>query len=438
MTFNDGWVTQYCGNALEILEQIPEQSVQCVVTSPPYWGLRDYKLEPIQFPDGWSGCFGLEPTIEMYIEHSMMFMKAIWRVLKDDGGVWWNLGDSYAAQKSTSSYGKERDYAPLDNMPKFNFGNLKPLDLCLIPYRFALAAQAQGWYVRADVIWNKPNSMPESVNSIRWERHKVKVGKSKRSDSGRQLADAYNHPQKQAGELWSPENNAQYQDCPGCPICEPNDGLVLRKGSWRPTTAHEYIFMLTKTNDYYSDIEAVREKFSEVERWGGPIIERAVKGNGMPESAGLDRERNHQPNSGRNLRSVWTMNTQPFKDAHFAVYPEELPTKCILASTSEKGNCSKCGKPMVRVIDVNNNSRTKIWESGQDGNVIDWTNLGWRPQCKCCAPFEPAIVLDLFGGSGTTGMVAKKLGRKAILIEANESYCKMSERRIREVSIPMI
>lgn len=555
--------TIYCGNALEVLAQLPEQSIQMVVTSPPYWGLRKYSgeqeliwggdkdcehqwvsrewlmhsgrgdaqksgkysaQEPV--PDmpasdatcfkcnAWHGAFGLEPTPELYIEHSMLFLQAIKRVLKDDGVVWWNLGDSYWGGKGQSGQGSpEYQEARQDvslNKPYHQIGGqkqtrpsdgthpiLKPLDLCLIPYHFAIAAQKEGWYVRSDVLWNKGNPMPESVNSIRWERHKVRVGEAKKSrhttKADRPLeTSAYNY----RGDGWEEQaiegrGVSEYRDCPGCQICEPNDGLVLRKGSWRPTTAHEYIFMLTKTDNYYSDIEAVREKYTEpLDRWGGDFFRDSshkyidmggYDGQQKFGATSMFREgRAVRPvESGRNLRSVWDINTEAFdlemckqckriyissqfmklaqtnsrkicscgsKEwlSHFAVYPSELPQKCILASTSEKGNCLKCGKSWVRIVESETNSDrnrpdgfgTDVHGLGACGTVTINTT-GWKPQCNCKAETEPAVVLDLFAGSGTTGIAAKELGRKSILIDTSEDYCRLMKYQLEKIAIPM-
>jgi len=460
MTFSD-WTDIYCGNALEVLAQLPEKSVQCVVTSPPYWGLRRYSGEQtVCFSDG-EYAFGLEPTPELYIAHSMEFMKAIWRVLKDDGVVWINLGDSYAGSNNGSNDYRGDDASISSSAAKYQgqkpgrASGLKPLDLCLIPYRFALAAQADGWYVRSDVIWNKPNPMPESVNSIRWERHKVKVKEA----SNYQIRDKL-----KCRTNTGLADCAVWQDCPGCDLCNPHDGYVLRKGSWRPTTTHEYIFLLTKSDDYYSDIEAVREP---AQQWG-----TRDRGNGKYRIEGLANGLENDSNpSGRNLRSVWTMNTEPFglemckkckriydrlpshrtcscgsKEwlSHFATFPSEIPRKAILASTSEKGNCSKCGKPVVRVVE---SKSTADWEtrklhgaiggclnrgSGQQQGegmthdlYVETQTLGWKPSCQCCRK------CDIMGLQPNERRIAHALQRprEREAIQSDVEECQISERR---------
>src|SRR5690348_10129154 len=180
-------------NSLHI--PLADNTVHCVVTSPPYWGLRKYAGEQeTAWPDGMRCGYGLEPTIEAYVEHSIVILREVRRVLRDDGLCWWNLGDSYFG--SWGNYGgqnrgngeqrpipegskaHQKSYDGLESWrppTAYAQNGLKPLDLCLIPDRVALAAQADGWYVRSMVIWSKPNPMPESVNGWRWERHRVKV-----------------------------------------------------------------------------------------------------------------------------------------------------------------------------------------------------------------------------------------------------------------------
>ncbi|SRR6266566_1709118 len=346
---------------------IPDESVQCIVTSPPYWGLRKYSGEQElvwagtdgcehEFSgrdvsdireettigksrtsdrfygnesrkfngnhqkhfqthtcihcDAWRGAFGLEPTIEIYIAHTVEVLRECRRVLRSDGVLFWNIGDSYAANRS---------YQVVDNK-HVDVGNnhgsnvpvgLKPKDLCLIPSRVALAAQADGWWVRSMIIWSKPNPMPESVTD-------------------------------------------------------------------RPTDAYEHILMLTKAERYYWDAYAVRENRE------GNTHSRGSKRTPPIEKAGIGHEdwckymvRDDELTS-RNLRNVWMFATQPYSEAHFATFPEELPRRCILAAT-------------------------KLGDT----------------------------VLDPFAGSGTVGRVAVELNRKAILNDL--SYHDLSDKRTRNV-----
>jgi len=427
------------------MSELPDESVQCVVTSPPYFGLRKYsgeqeliwgdkggcehqwgrQLIAVQSGGGlakggnltggdknwdlgersqgsfcslcgaWRGALGLEPTMELYLLHLIEIMREIKRVLRKDGTFFLNIGDSYAG--SGSPGGDFRDGKGGDEyLRPYNRkgGVLKPKDICLTPQRLMIAAQEDGWWVRSVIIWSKLNTMPESVNGWRWEQHRIKMG-----NRGRKQAAQEGHFQDHRGD--NVVSDAIWEDCPGCPKCKANDGYVLRKGSWRPTESHEYILMLTKTDTYYCDAEAVRELSTEKpsgnkERkyrrdYGGPEAHTGRQGFSIPyEPSGTGRnlrsvwefpeekvrglktkgeqelsgqEQHHGqdifPQSGsRNLRSVWAFATMPFPSfkiggrelEHFAVFPEKLPELCIKAATPEVGCCSKCGAPWARVI----------------------------------------------------------------------------------------
>jgi len=259
---------------------LEDESVQCCVTSPPYWGLRKYDGEQ----DSGGFVFGLEKSPEAYVEHTVLFLREIRRVLRDDGVCFWNVGDSYASGKGScfnpgggkSSLGHERkaDGAhPLHrgNVSDLHTSGLKPKDLVMIPARVALAAQADGWWVRSDIVWAKPNPMPESVKD-------------------------------------------------------------------RPTSSYEHIFMFTKNAAYYWDIDAVREQGGDGStRWGGKTLkldtEGALGGDGHVANAPNRTGRTFEYNGKRNLRDVWTIATQPSGFKHYAAFPEEIPTRCIKAAS---------------------------------------------------------------------------------------------------------
>ena len=327
-----------CGDAYKELQQMPSESVDCCITSPPYWGLRDY---------GISGQLGLEKTPEEYVAKIVDVFREVKRVLKKDGTLWLNLGDSYVASqdgrkdKSLFWDGRKRNNLRECNNAKSIVDNTKigllPKNLVGIPWRVAFALQADGWYLRQDIIWHKPNPMPESVTD-------------------------------------------------------------------RCTKAHEYIFLLAKSQKYYFDNEAIKENSATNEnRPYGIIREREYdydskqKAMGRyakqsPKMAAQDvlgnpmyRGGHHNdglpaPVGVRNKRSVWTVTTKPFKGAHFATFPEDLITPCVLAG------CPKGG-----------------------------------------------VVLDPFSGAGTTCVVAKKLGRQYLGIELNLKYIEMSEKRLNNV-----
>jgi DNA modification methylase len=305
----DDYLTIIQGDALEKLRGLPAESVQCCVTSPPYWGLRDYST---------NGQLGLEKTPDEYVAKMVEIFREVWRTLRPDGVLFLNLGDSY-----TSGGRDTRDPSQSVLHPAQQKGmkraetplGLKPKDLCGIPWRLAFALQADGWYLRQDIIWHKPNPMPESVTD-------------------------------------------------------------------RCTKAHEYIFLLTKSIRYFYDAEAIKEKDAGLQ---GGRQRAAFEGNQVYADSDFKSRHVGNGHSGlncqdytgtRNKRSVWTIATQPYPEAHFATFPEELPKLCILAGTKPGDS-----------------------------------------------------VLDPFAGSGTTGAVALELGRSAILIELNPKYAELIEQR---------
>lgn len=350
---------------MEQLASLPDQSVQMVVTSPPFWGLRDYGLpasvwggdmackhswqsqryyreggnsagSALAFsspgPDNaqrlrstrwhedevctvcgaWKGCLGLEPTPALYIEHLVDVFGAVWRVLRDDGTLWLNLGDCYeSGTRATRDYSKTTKHGYWNN-PNINrrvSAGLKAKNLLLLPHRVAIALQAAGWRVRQDIVWAKPNPMPESTKD-------------------------------------------------------------------RPTRAHEYLFLMSKSTRYYYDADSIREPHTstgKVTPWREREYDQSMLAHGQANGKkGRPQGVAGFAAGGRNKRSVWTIATQPFKGAHFATFPEALVRPCVLA--------------------------------------------GSRPG---------DTVLDPFAGSGRTLIVAESLGRNAIGIELQQGYCRM-------------
>jgi DNA modification methylase len=345
--------TLYVGDAVEVLRKLPDESVHCCVTSPPYWGLRDYGTG--QWDGGDAACdhqrqsdvsrgssgldgattttqggayawkdvcgkcgatrfdqqIGLEATPEAFVESMVAVFREVRRVLRRDGTCFVNMGDSYGPGKQLAG----------------------------VPWKLVFALQDDGWILRSDIIWSKPNPMPESVTD-------------------------------------------------------------------RPTKAHEYVFLLTRSPRYFFDQEAVRERYSDAGRewWnepattpenpnrkdGGGVTSRPARGpdgRRVTRVAGADGSIQHRdgerwPNGGRNVRSVWEIATQPYPEAHFATFPEALPERCI-----------KAGCP--------------------DGGTV----------------------LDPFMGSGTTALVARRLGRKSVGIELNSEYAKLCARRLQQLSL---
>jgi DNA modification methylase len=254
------------GDCLDELKKLDDSSIQCCVTSPPYWGLRDYNV---------NGQLGLEETPELYVKKMVNVFREVKRVLRNDGTLWLNLGDSYIGGGRGGQYCKEGtlNYSAYNagtryGPPTGKIKGLKPKDLVGIPWRVAFALQADGWYLRSDIIWSKPNPMPESVTD-------------------------------------------------------------------RPTKAHEYIFLLTKASKYYYDIDAIREEHAtQDELFTRKELNNKGDNGGVHSHLGRNRKEYYH-NKGRNKRSVWEVTTKPYTEAHFATFPEDLIKPCILAGSKE-------------------------------------------------------------------------------------------------------
>lgn len=406
------------GEVRAVLRTLPAESVHLAVTSPPYWNLRDYGVEPVVWGgdencqhrwetetrhsrnrnweevagessgkqrsnkdsivagqngylcavcDGWLGSSGQEPTPELYIHNLVLVFRELKRVLRKDGLFFLNLGDtSYRGQWA------------------------------MVPARVAIALQEDGWLLRSEIIWAKPNPMPESVKN-------------------------------------------------------------------RPTKAHEMLYMFAKTGRYFYDSHAVLEPLGEVglRALDGKLIYKkqgkhsADRNDARLESAGVSVGDRINP-AGRNRRDVWWLSSEPLKDEHYAAFPTKLVEPCVLAGTSERGVCPQCGKPWERVLerkggypsgghqcreDCNElEGGTKTQQVKNFGNIAAviekygmpvYSTTGWKQTCSC-PPQEPgsATVLDPFSGSGTTAVVCRRLGRDYIGIDLKSEYHDIARRRL--------
>lgn len=389
----------YQGDALTVLKSLSEKSVHCCVTSPPYFGLRDYGLPLIAWPEveyspmpglpsikvpAWKGQLGMESTPEMYVAHLVLIFREVRRVLRGDGTMWLNLGDSYNG--SGGAGGDYNEGGMREGQPRYpgrKITSLKPKDLISVPWRVALALQADGWWLRSDIIWVKGNPMPESVKD-------------------------------------------------------------------RPTNAHEYVFLLSKSSRYYYDAETIKEPLAG----GSDVAYRNRLRKGKQYDAKDPYWKNFPTSfdeTGKNRRSVWFINTKPYKGAHFAVFPPELPELCTLAGTSPMA-CPTCGAPWERIIakDVREIPQCRSKSQGRGdcqygespsttlrAKVRKTETIGWRPTCSCpnSDGSGRCVVLDTFAGSGTTLLVAESLGRDSIGLELNPVYCSMIEERMKGVKI---
>lgn len=463
-------MTLLTGDALTVLKMLPENSVHCCVTSPPYYSQRKYNAGP--------GEMGSEATPEEHIAALVAVFREVRRVLRLDGICFINYGDK-AANSGSGLYSDGESHGTEGAKSRSSLGSVgqtthkdaryRSGEFFQLPWNLALALRADGWVLHPEIIWRKLSAMPESISGTRWEKHRVKMG-SARIKFGQGIAREGTNLSPIGKPIGSslamqgdPDRQPLWADCPGCERCAPNDGLVLRRGSWRPTRSHEYLFMLTKTERFYADQEAMREK---------AIHEgRVVKATG-DKSANAQNEREHNNRlvggftrhdtlvSGRNPRSVQTFTSSPLTDRdyadgyapavtkrHFAVFPVSLPTWCIKVSTSEKGVCPACGAQWARVIDkAPGRIRGGAFQEDTRGHEPSecvredgqTSTLGWRAICEHgdLAPI-PATVLDPFCGSGTTLLAAHRLGRDGIGIELSPEYAAFAEKRLRE-DAPML
>jgi hypothetical protein len=441
--------------------------------------LSAFFVDLARVPVGFQQWFEEARCGQCYVCHIVEVMREVKRVLRDDGTVWLNLGDCYATgggrvgdAPGGGKQGEAWRIRGLMTTPnRMPIPGLKPKDLCMIPARVALALQADGWWIRCDAVWNKLNPMPESVSGWRWEQHRVKIGRKnvewKERPKGWQPGEGAHHDEPAQGNYrGAPDPTvAEWADCPGCPTCELNGGLVLRRGAWRPTRAHEYLFLLAKSPDYYCDGEAVKEPQDdderrrrlkeresglrtryELKRDGEAIGQHPHSKDGVVQS--VEARQRLAVLGTRNLRSVWSMATEPYAEAHFATFPRKLVEPCILAGTSARGACAKCGAPWARIIQrdvlpppdrIHNNpfKHDTMTTHGEGGatlrNVVSKETAGWRPTCSCSAPVVPCIVLDHFVGSGTTVAVAESLGRRGIGLELKPEYIDLARKRIAAV-----
>lgn len=460
------------GHCITELRKLPAASVHCVVTSPPYWGLRDYKTPTVEWeavsfasmpslPEisipAWTGHLGLEPDPMAFVGHIVAVFREVRRVLRKDGTLWLNFGDCYASNAggydqngspgitSSSRISRSAQAAVVKDKSRMKNSGLKEKDMAGMPWRIAFALQADGWYLRTDIIWHKPTVMPESVTD-------------------------------------------------------------------RPTKAHEYVFLLTVSPQYFYDADAIKEEASRQTNARGPqtstgvgfghgfdeVQKPRVKGrvagvNPKAEENAFGSKQNSSFSAAvadavefRNKRTVWsisdhlalvswlsqnghrdlldeyfislkqaehkpdvwTIRSEPFHEAHFATFPKALVRPCILAGTSAHGVCSACGAPWKRVTEkvkgdppshagssfAKGKTKAAVEQTGRPVSEVQRTvstsTVGWQPTCPCeGATVVPALVGDPFLGSGTTAQVAIELGRHAMGVELGEHHLPLIARR---------
>ncbi len=437
----------YIGDSRQRLKELPEKIIHTAITSPPYYNLRDYKID---------GQIGLEETPELFQDSLAAVFAEVRRVLRDDGVLWVNLGDTFDSQ-----------------------GNLYQ-----VPALFAAMMKKAGWFLRSEIIWRKTSPMPESLGGWRWERHKVKVKKSAKKRMGNKVDTGIRTWTTIGADNMAAA--ADWADCPGCDKCNKTGGLILRKGSWRPTRSHEFIYMFSKTDSYYADPEPVRTRLAAA-TLGRDQYSRILEDPEEQFAVKHDHETPSNP-AGANRRDVWPMDetilsflqkaldsgnpeliaaaevflaaeptdvwdisAEPLKLGHYAAFPPELPRLCIAASCSEKGVCPVCGEQWARVLEVSGGTIGQSWHNhkddlGQGQRGGDEKNLaadgyktykreskGWKPTCNCGREDTlPPLVLDPFAGAGTTILTARRMGCRAIGIELSPAYSQMAVNRIKQ------
>lgn len=435
------------GNVFELLPTLPRGSVDCVVTSPPYWNLRSY------LPPGHalkSLELGSEPTVAEYISNQVRVMSLVRECLADHGTVWLNIGDSYShGSRGGETGGKHvnwhgngqmsaRRTQPIKDVPEGN--------LCLIPQRLTIALQEDGWFMRSIIVWRKPAPMPISVFGWRWQRCRVKVKAQVRSgskaSSNREMRP--NLVNARGAGVPSATKNAEWRDCAGCRKCEPNGGYVLRRGKWRPTSSWEPIIMLAKSARYYCDGDAVKTPPAEATT-SRDQYSRVIDD---PDEQFAVKHDHETICDGANIRDVWSIPAEPLREKHYAAFPTKLVETCLRAGTSAHGYCAKCGSPWCRVVEhksvphpsPRSSGRAAIdtkggnQANGSAGMAPEVETVGWRASCKCGAETRPGLVLDPFTGSGRTGIAAGRLGLDFVGCELNPDYHAMATRLLRDES----
>jgi len=531
------------GHASNVLPQLPVESVNCCVTSPPYWNLRDYGIEPIiwdgdknckhewgnktitlkhksgetnpgkenWFKDrgasddkgncfcikcgAWKGSLGLEPTFDLYIKHLCQIFDEVKRVLRKDGTCFVNIGDSYWGSGQGGA-----DYGGKEIIPSSNFGhiakgkNYPNKSLCDIPYRFSIEMTNRGWIKRNTIIWWKPNCMPSSApdrftidfeylffftknnKTLFWTNEKTLecVDKKPLGVKGIEGKNWEWRPcpacsDKNYFNIRTKDFMRKQKDCPQfkvsdkekeniknkiCPRCK-----GLRKVKYSFWTGHDYWFEQQFENfseSYLKDnrpMGIIRQRFYPNSKYvKSGMIKLEHKANVRDWQDGINKRGKDaiikiHPELGRNKRCVWIIPTQPFPEAHFAVYPEgliEIPIKAGCPTFI----CKKCGKARVKIFkEATGGTKGHSWhdhsadmkkgnvkkQTGSEYNTYKHGNFIGYSDCGCDAGFESGIVLDPFMGAGTTALVALKQRKRFIGIEIKQEYIDMSHKRIAKV-----
>lgn len=525
-----------CADSLAWLKALPAECVQVCVTSPPYLGLRDYGTgtweggdagckhektaaplaarpsggltggkdtvdagnQPFRAVCGHCGArrvdqqIGLEESPREYVRRLVEVFAEVRRVLHPTGVLFVNIADSYgsgevgradqlqnegicegvAGVKSKVGIGTRREQRRLKT--RLNSGSLLG-----IPWRLARALQRDGWLLRAECLWVKLAAMPSSQTGWRWVRCRRKVGN--KCPTGTQWQQQVYGEGNHKEAIWSP--------CPGCPKCQPTGGWVLRKGAWRPTTAHEMIYLFAKSRRYFMDGDGpfarqparsttvARDRYTRVlddpdeqfavrhdhetdcggtatlRSWWtfqderGPLRLKPGLSEAQRAKALATLANSFELAPSEQLTSWLIFKTEALSEKHYAAFSSSLPTLLYGLSTPEKGVCSQCGTPWAREVEkdtcefpeLNGSLKGAVASANRklDGKCKEWQEasasartVGWRPCCSCDAPARRPVVMDCFTGSGTSGIAARRLDLDFVGCDLSAEYVALANRRI--------
>ena len=488
-------VTIHEGDALTVLRTLPDSSVHCVVTSPPYWGLRAY--------GGDDGMIGLESTFEEHLERLVEVFREVWRVLRTDGTLWLNYGDAYAGNgKAGGGAGLQRTNRGSRTRYSAMPAGVQPKSLIGMPWRVAFRFQEEGWIIRSANIWHKRNPMPESAQDRPTAAYDlvfqlVKIPRGYYYDRHAVMVEASDntHPRRKDGQYLARKGSDPHNNRHGSFGSQPYAGRHAITGNphfgeeWsepEPPKPHHDSMEARKQRhrggNKSSSTNEVRGIRVSRRRAEPPYHEQYSTGH-----QGLD----DTPRGKANLRNVWSIASKPYKGAHFATFPPEMVETPVKASTSARGCCPDCGAPWMRLTKGQYRHHANWFGDYQEksgrrdrgaigrgyNELVDVSTIGWRPTCDCYderyrethpeprsarkryqraawngrwkrvrarpgldewGPFAPAVVLDPFAGSGTVGLVAGELGRESILIEINADYAAMARKRTAVIQPPLL